>query len=1038
VTTGRNNHVGSRTLGIAALVVGLAASGVQQAAYGRNPYRNSFFSAYPSAVGSVLDTVPSRPGHCGVCHYDFSGGGARNPYGLAVEATDRSAAAILGLGGVDSDNDGFGNAVEITDVANYTNTPTFPGLTPANVSLVSNVNVAEIQGYLAPLTGGDVTPPSVTVLYPNGGETLVGNTGSTIQWTASDAGGVAGVFIYLSLDGGATYDLIADGISNTGSLTWFPANRPSMQAVIRVEAVDNSFNIGFDESNGPFTIASPPGGLVPSTLRDFDQPGSQPLEAGILNPPAACAVCHGNYNPAVEPYFNWEGSMMAQASRDPLFEACLVIANQDAPDSGDLCLRCHLPRGWLQGRSVPTDGSQMLPSDAFGVACDHCHRLVDPIYSTGNPVEDVNILANLSNPPSEFGTGMFVVDPTGARRGPFVDADSGHPILVSPFHREAALCGTCHDVSNPAFERDINGDYVPNAFDAPATDFSPHKLGPVERTYSEWLHSAYNTPGGVYAPQFGGNKSYVATCQDCHLRDVTGQGCNLNPPVRTDLPLHDMTGGSTWLPNLLPAMFPGEVDPAAIAAGVERARYMLQNAASLNLLQIGGGLRVTVTNETGHKLPSGYPEGRRLWLNVRFYDQEQGLVGESGAYDAATGVLSHDAAAKIYEVEPATQGIPGLPDGSLFHFVLNSVVLKDNRIPPRGFTNAAYAAFGGAPVGATYADGQYWDHTLYSIPPTAASVEVTLYYQSTSKEYVEFLRDENFTNSTGQDLYDLWAANGKCPPELMAQGQLVLTPPLVGDFDDDGYVDAEDFTLWSACLWGPEVAHAAGCEPADADYDGDVDLHDLAAFQLAFTGPDVTPPSPPTGLVATAQLHAVALDWADNLESDLAGYHVYRAVATGGPYERLHESLLEASSYTDTDVVDRTTYYYVVTAEDDAGNESAYSSEASAAPQGVNSMHVFAIVLSVDDQGGGNKYGVATVTIRDELNAPVAGATVTGTFAGDYSGTRTASTNGSGVAVLVIGPKGGRTVFTFCVAGVTHETLVYDATQNVETCDAYP
>ena len=53
-----------------------------------------------------------------------------------------------------------------------------------------------------------------------------------------------------------------------------------------------------------------------------------------------------------------------------------------------------------------------------------------------------------------------------------VNGASGHPILVSPVHREAALCGTCHDVSNPAFEKDISGDYVPNAFDAPATNFS--------------------------------------------------------------------------------------------------------------------------------------------------------------------------------------------------------------------------------------------------------------------------------------------------------------------------------------------------------------------------------------------------------------------------------------------------------------------------------------------------------------------------------------------------------------------------------------
>jgi hypothetical protein len=43
-----------------------------------------------------------------------------------------------------------------------------------------------------------------------------------------------------------------------------------------------------------------------------------------------------------------------------------------------------------------------------------------------------------------------------------------------------------------------------------------------------------------------------------------------------------------------------------------------------------------------------------------------------------------------------------------------------------------------------------------------------LYYQTTSKEYVEFLRDENVTDNWGQTMYDLWNTNGKSAPILMA------------------------------------------------------------------------------------------------------------------------------------------------------------------------------------------------------------------------------------------------------------------------------
>jgi len=823
-------------------------------ASGRANLRDAFFASYPNAVGSRIDTVPSHPTHCGVCHYDFGGSGPRNPYGVRLGQVlpnfnnnpNGRRQAVQSIQNEDPDGDGFSTLTEVTNTTAYSNTPTFPGLTPSNVSQVVNVSLSDIQGYLVPSSGADTTPPGVTVLSPNGGETLVANAPANVSWIATDAGGVASIDLYLSDDGGATFKPVALGVAPTGSHTWFPANRPTAQAVFKVVATDNSFNRGQDVSDAVFTIVRPPGGLVPTTLRDFDQPGSQPFEAGTLSDPSACAVCHGGYNAAVEPQHNWAGSMMAHASRDPLFEACLAIANQDAPDSGDLCLRCHVPRAWLRGRSVPTGGTQVLPEDRTGVSCDLCHRLVDPIYSPENPSADQAILAALTLPPNDFANGMFVVDPNGTRRGPFVDATSGHAVLVSPFHREAALCGTCHDVSNPAFEKDEHGHYLPNAFDAPSPLFSSHALMPIERTYSEWFYSAYNTPGGVYAPQFGGNRTHVATCQDCHMRDVTGKGCNMTAaPVRTDLPLHDMTGGSTWMPGVLAAMYPGQVDAAALQDGVQRARALLQNAADLAAAQQETQLKVTVTNQSGHKLPTGYPEGRRMWINVRLYDGQGVLLWESAAYDPQTAGLAHDGTEKIYEAKPGldavTAPIVGVPEGPSFHFVLNNRLFKDNRIPPRGFTNASYGLFGGTPIGASYADGQHWDETLYRLKPGAVSAQVRLYYQSTSREYVEFLRDANTTNSAGQVLYDAWSNHGKSPPELMASVTLPVNAPVVAaDLDDDCDVDGQDADVYQACASGPGVAHDGRpeCVRADFDGDGDVDQTDFAVMQRCFSGTD--------------------------------------------------------------------------------------------------------------------------------------------------------------------------------------------------------
>ena len=116
---------------------------------------------------------------------------------------------------------------------------------------------------------------------------------------------------------------------------------------------------------------------VSTTLSDFHLPGSQPASYDFREP-SNCDNCHGGYDPAVEPAFSWSGSMMAQAGRDPIFLAAMTIANQDAPESGDLCIRCHMPKGWLEGRSTPTDGSALTEDDLEGVDCHFCHKLVAP------------------------------------------------------------------------------------------------------------------------------------------------------------------------------------------------------------------------------------------------------------------------------------------------------------------------------------------------------------------------------------------------------------------------------------------------------------------------------------------------------------------------------------------------------------------------------------------------------------------------------------------------------------------------------------
>jgi cytochrome c553 len=497
---------------------------------------------------------------------------------------------------------------------------------------------------------------------------------------------------------------------------------------------------------------------------------------------------------------------MGQAARDPLFHAQLAIAEQDAADSGELCIRCHSPGGWLAGRSDPTDGSALVGADFEGVTCNFCHRLVDPVFDPAenpNPT-DQDILNALAQVPTEPGSGQFVVDPQDRRRGPF---DLGPPFTwhlweKSPYHQESLLCATCHDVSNPAYERSggrtpAAGDrYLLGDLDEQHPTHSKYDQFPIERTYSEWLQSAFAVAPIEMGGRYGGNKTAVSTCQDCHMPDATGTAClpGLEGAIRDDLPRHDFNGANTWVLNAIleldqtnalygPAEESGLSQPLVDAA-IARNLSMLERASDLSVAVEGGRLETTITNQTGHKLPTGYPEGRRMWINIEWRDAAGAVFAENGHYDLVTAVLDTESTV-VYEaklgIDGAIAAATGLPAGESFHFVLNNVVLKDNRIPPRGFTNSGFESVQAKPVGATYADGQYWDSKDWSIPCGAVEATVRVYFQTSSKEYIEFLRDANTTNSAGQIAYDLWVNAGKSAPALMDEAVVPLGPMLVAD-----------------------------------------------------------------------------------------------------------------------------------------------------------------------------------------------------------------------------------------------------------------
>jgi hypothetical protein len=737
---------------------------------------------------------------------------------------------------------------------------------------------------------------------------------------------------------------------------------------------------------------------VPKPVKDdplLRMPGTQPGQVSSLESPNRCFNCHAGYNQQVEPGFQWRGSMMAQASRDPLFWAAFTVSAQDSiyatgnPNATDLCLRCHFPAGWLDGRSDPTNASAMKGSDFDGVSCDFCHNMYDPHYQDtfDGKRESANWLnywdeTNLSKTPSqpaavttynadrtlagtirmfnnqpffnnnlppanykEAGSGQYFIG-SGDKRASFADATGRHKQLYSRFHKSKYFCAACHDVSN-AVLANLNADPTKPL---PSETQSAFGYFHVERTFSEFMLSAYGQQGGSpgmgpFAPanfttSLANNN--ISKCQDCHMRDVVGRAGNKNDAILrptgsiehplSGQPLHDMTGGNIWISRVLASAVSGSpvfdatnhqllnqgpsvltldlnqgmgIDPGALLAGYERAREQLELAAAITDLSYTpstGALSFKVQNQTGHKLISGFPEGRRMFLNVKAYDSSGALIHEVNPYDTAVGTLKGMPGAApinetkekyedkfVYEMKPSSK-LTNEAGGPTFHFVLADGRYKDNRIPPKGFNIGAAPERLSVPVYGGTEDANYFTgpeyaggyHAVSMNVPGANRIEVNLYYQVTSREYVKFLQDQ--INGSG----------GTLP----SASYIIQSDPFFARLRAWGN------TIWQ--LWSNTKDW-----PGAAPY-----LMTSASWQGQ---QQCTAPLAPTGLTATPGNKQVALTW--NPVSG-AAYSVY--YDQSGKSQLVAKDLT-ATSYTDVNLTNGQTYCYKVTATNSCG-ESAFSS----------------------------------------------------------------------------------------------------------------
>lgn len=492
---------------------------------------------------------------------------------------------------------------------------------------------------------------------------------------------------------------------------------------------------------------------------------------GLQNPlanPEDCAECHSFPNsaetkmdPLVAP-IAWQGTMMANAARDPIFWAGVAIAHQDeeAPGETEECVRCHAPQAFIGGRGDAIELAALEPLDRSGIECDFCHRLMDdgetPPGNARYVIDDV-----------------LGIDGKVPKRGPWTYKPGEEPLhswaLSTDFLGTSRACGTCHDVTTPRERVDDQGQGMGVSFNE-------------QRTFSEWRNSAFGPGGGD-----------MQSCQGCHMpavKDVAGCGKYLSEGLLhpTGGRRHDLGGGNRFMIEVLRHLYgndgTAEVDDVfydIAAASIERT---LASAATLEVeapasvdLQAGiPSLGVTVTNESGHKLPTGYSEGRVMWIEVTA-SYGGALVYSSGRWLDGEGP-EDDPQVRRYEAIAVDYA-----DQATFHLLRNNYWVVDNRLPPKGLKADPETD----PVGDRYAlqGDNTWPHVdaaSYTFPPAEVvdqtpddpdddliELRVRLLYLVNTPEYVEFLADNNMTNQSGAIALDAFAAVGGVQPSVIAE-----------------------------------------------------------------------------------------------------------------------------------------------------------------------------------------------------------------------------------------------------------------------------
>jgi hypothetical protein len=482
-----------------------------------------------------------------------------------------------------------------------------------------------------------------------------------------------------------------------------------------------------------------------------------------------CVMCHNALHDEADRDVSigtaWEPTMMANAARDPYFQAKVsteIVSNPGLAETiEDTCAICHIPMARTQlvadglpgtlfedGEYNPSPELHKLAMD--GVSCTLCHQILDERLGAEESFSGGYVIDTHTESPDRGNYGRwFDVEQESME---VMATSSGFTPVGGEHVTRAALCATCHTLYTPTV--DGNGEMI--------GEF------PEQVAFLEWRHGAFGDGEGEDRP-----------CQSCHMPEATGDVIiglgGSSPTARSPFAEHHFVGGNQLIMGMLDIhrdALEVKAPAESFEAAFDRVTNQLeQNAAEMTIVtaeQVANevSVQVRVENKAGHKLPTGFPS-RRLWIHLTVSDADQAVVFESGKPNSDGHITGGDTDAdpttfevhhrEITEADQVQIYEPVMTnsDGQVTFTVLRAAAyIKDNRIPPAGFDKATagsdFAVVGEALDDADFVGGS--DLVDYTVDVTGHtgpfSVTARLLYQSVSFPFAEDMRSHETAEAT--------------------------------------------------------------------------------------------------------------------------------------------------------------------------------------------------------------------------------------------------------------------------------------------------